>query len=315
LNQSTARNTSVLGLRALRTFDAAATRLNFTKAGEDLFLTTAAVSHQIKEVESQLGVSLFTRRGKGMRLTQEGEIMCQAVREAIAALESAIRRLNARHNPDRVRVSAGPSMAAKWLVPRLESFLQQYPAADIQVDVSYTETRFNNEEVDLAICYGNPQLESAQVDPLFTESIFPVCSPRLLGRRDRLHTPQDLKRFKLIHVDWVVPHAPWPTWKTWMQSAGADPFDFQHGIHFPHTSLAIEAALAGQGIALGESSLVADDLANGRLVRPFGTDFGIHAEWAYCLISRKESLVLPVVQAFRQWLIEQARVLGGAQGT
>jgi LysR family glycine cleavage system transcriptional activator len=312
LNQNLSRNTSTLGLRALRTFEAASRRLNFTKAAEDLCVTTAAVSHQVKEIESQLGVALFVRQGRSMQLTPEGEVIRQAVQEAISALEHGIRRLGVRRNAERVRVSAGPSIAAKWLVPRLETFLQKFPSADIQVDVSYTDADFGSEGVDLSIRYGNVHAPHAQTDRLFVESIFPVCSPRLMGKRARFRSPKDLLKFKLIHVDWATPHVPWPTWATWMKAAGVDHFDDVRGVHFQQTSLAIEAAIAGQGIALGESSLVADDLANGRLVKPLGADFSIQADWAYCLVSREASLASPIVREFRQWLLSQAQMFATA---
>jgi LysR family glycine cleavage system transcriptional activator len=133
-----------------------------------------------------------------------------------------------------------------------------------------------------------------------------------MGKRARFRSPKDLLKFKLIHVDWATPHVPWPTWATWMKAAGFDHFDDVRGIHFQQTSLAIEAAIAGQGIALGESSLVADDLANGRLVKPLGADFSIQADWAYCLVSREASLASPIVREFRQWLLSQAQMFATA---
>lgn len=312
MNQNLARNTSTLGLRALRTFEAASRWLNFTKAGEELCVTTAAISHQIKEFESQLGVALFIRQGRSMRLTPEGEVMREAVLEAIAALEHGIRRIGTRHDADRVRVSAGPSIAAKWLVPRLETFLKNFPSVDIQVDVSYAEADFGSEGVDLSIRYGNVTAANARTDRLFVESIFPVCSPRLLGPRERLRDARELLEYKLIHVDWAAPHMPWPTWSTWMKAAGIDLFDDSRGLHFQQTSLAIEAAIAGQGIALGESSLVTDDLANGRLIKPLGADLPIQADWAYCLVTREESMDSPVVREFRQWLLSEAQKFSAA---
>lgn len=309
MNNKHSRNPTTLGLRSLRTFEVASRHLNFTRAAEDLFVTTAAVSHQIKEIESQLGVPLFMRQGKSMQLTPEGEVIRQAVLEAISALEHGIRRLSVKRNTDQVRVSAGPSIAAKWLVPKLETFLQKFPAADIQVDVSYAEVDFASQNVDLAIRYGSIHAPQARIDHLFVESIFPVCSPKLLGNRVHLRSPQDLLKYKLIHVDWVAPNLPWPTWSTWMKAVGVDHFDERRGIHFQQTSLALEAAIAGQGIALGEASLVTADLANGRLVRPLGDDLKIEAEWAYHLITREESLNSAIVRAFRQWLLLEAKLL------
>lgn len=301
------RNISTLGLRALRTFDAAARHLNFTKAAEELFVTAAAVSHQVKEIESQLGAALFARQGKSVHLTPEGVVIHQAVADAIAVLERGIRRLHVRRRADQVRVSAGPSLAAKWLVPRLERFLERFPAADIRVDVSFVESDFEHEDADLSIRYGKVRLADAHADRLFVESVFPVCSPRLMGRRGTLKSPQDLLKHKLIHVDWAAPHGNWPTWSTWMHAAGVQGFDARPGIHFQQTSLAIEAAIAGQGIALGEASLIVDDLATGRLVKPMATEVPLQADWAYYLVARRDSLDAPMVREFQQWLLSEAR--------
>lgn len=301
---------SALGLRSLRTFAAAARHLHFTRAAEELSVTTAAISHQVRELESQLGVALFERRGKTLRLSAEGDIMRQATEKAIAALEGGIERLRARRSGDQVRVSASPSMAARWLVPRLERFLARHPQADIRVDVSYTETDFAQEATDLSIRYGAPQGVQAQVDRLFVASVFPVCSPRLLGAHWPLRQPQDLLQFKLIHVDWPDAKGQWPSWQSWMQAAQVPYVGEQPGLHFQQTSLAIDAAIAGQGIALGEASMVQDDLASGRLIKPLQTELPVQAAWAYYLLTNQTTQDQPLVRAFRLWLLEEAAQAG-----
>lgn len=297
---------SALGLRSLRTFEAAARNLNFTRAAEEMHVTTAAISHHVKEVESQLGVLLFDRQGKTLGLTVQGELLQQSVAEAIAALERGIRLASAHRRADQVTVSAAPSVAAKWLVPRLERFLSRFPTADIRVNVSFAESDFESEEADLFIRYGLAKVPFASAEKLFVESVFPVCSPRLLGSRGVLRSAQDLLNYKLIHVDWATSRGHWPTWSTWMQAAGVQEFNTAHGIHFQQTALAIEAAIAGQGIALGEASLVADDLASGRLIKPMAKDIEIQADWAYYLVTRDESLSNPLVKEFQAWLLAEA---------
>lgn len=304
---------AALGLRSLRTLECAGRLLNFTRAAEELCLTTAAVSHQIRATEAQLGVVLFRREARALRLTPEGETILHAVGKAIAVLEQAIAQLRSPRQADQVRVSAAPSIAAKWLVPRLERFLQQHPAADIRVDVSIVEVDFAHEQADLSIRYGRVQAAQARMDRLFVESVFPVCSPRLLGRHSLLQDARELLRYKLIHVDWDPPHRHWPDWATWMKAAGVGDVPTRRGIHFQQTSLAIEAAVAGQGIALGESSLVADDLARGRLVKPFARDIPVVADWAYYLVTRQQALSVPLVRSFRQWLLQEARATPGGQ--
>lgn len=301
---------SALGLRSLRTYAAAARHLHFTKAAEELNVTTAAISHQVRELESQLGVSLFERRGKTLRLSAEGEIMRQATEKAIAALEGGIERLRARRSGDQVRVSASPSMAARWLVPRLERFLAHHQQADIRVDVSYTETDFAQEATDLSIRYGAPQGVQAQVDRLFVASVFPVCSPRLLGAHWPLRKPSDLLQYKLIHVDWPDSRGQWPSWQSWMQAAQVPDMGVQPGLHFQQTSLAIDAAIAGQGIALGEASMVQDDLASGRLIKPLQAELPVQAAWAYYLLTNPTTQDQPMVRAFRQWLLHEAAQAG-----
>lgn len=274
-----------------------------------MFVTTAAISHQIKEMEQQLGVALFARTGRSVQITPEGEIMHQAVLESIAALERGILKLRAQRNPDLVRVSAAPSLAAKWLVPRLEHFLQDFPAADVRVDVSFSEAGIEQEDVDLSIRYGDIKYSHAndQADVLFVETIFPVCSPHLLKQSAGLSDPRDLLKYKLIHVDWASPDASWPGWRSWMQAAGMGEVDLPGGVHFKQTSLALGAAMAGQGIALGEASLVVDDLAQGRLIKPYGANYSMQAEWACYLVARPDALSVPMVRAFRQWLLREAR--------
>src|SRR6266508_2577268 len=247
------------GLGSLRTFEAAGRLLSFTKA----------VSHQIRELEDQLAVRLFARTSRSMRLTHAGEILHDAVSEALDGIGRAVTRVRKSDGKPQLKVTTSPSIAAKWLVPRLDRFLAIVPDADVRMEVSQQALDFTRDEVDIAIRFGDGNYPGLRIDRLFEETIFPVCSPRLLQGKKPLKTPRDLLEHNLIHVDWEAQGATWPNWRMWMLAAGIRDFDDRRGLHFSQTSLALQAAIDGHGVALSESTLVADDLAAGRLVQTF----------------------------------------------
>ena len=180
------------GLRSLRAFDAAARHLSFTRAASDMGVTPAAISHQIKELEEQLGVSLFARTSRSMRLTREGEILRAAAIESLESLTRALQRIRKLENQKQLKVSASPSIAAKWLVPRLDRFLATVPGADVRVNVSTTVLDFDRDDVDIAIRFGDGKYPGLRADLLFHENVFPVCSPALITKSKPLNTPRDL---------------------------------------------------------------------------------------------------------------------------
>jgi LysR family transcriptional regulator, glycine cleavage system transcriptional activator len=294
------------GLRSLRAFEAASRHLSFTKAAEDMRVTPAAISHQIKEIEDQLGVMLFTRTSRTMHLTREGEVLRTAAIESLDALNAALLKIRKLGNPKRLNVSASPSIGAKWLVPRLDRFLAEVPGADVHVDVSASLIDFERDDIDIAIRFGRGNYPGMRSDLLFQDHVFPVCSPRLIKDDKPLKTPTDLLRYPLIHLDWDAEGLPWPTWRMWMLAAGVKDFDSAAGLHFSQTSLAVQAAINCQGIALGDSSLVADDLEAGRLIKPFELSLRAPPEFAYHVISPLSSADQPMVKAFREWSLKEA---------
>ena len=192
-----------------------------------------------------------------------------AAHESIEVLTRALLRIKRMENRNQLRVTSTPSVAAKWLVPRLDRFLSAFPGADVRVDVSNTLIDFDRDDVDVAIRFGAGKYPGLRSDPLFQDSLSPVCSPKIITKEKPLRTPKDLLKHTLIHLDWDAQGQPWPNWRMWMQAAGIKDFDERTGLHFGQTSLTIQAALDGHGVALGDSNLVADDLAAGRLVKPF----------------------------------------------
>lgn len=299
------------GLRSLRAFDAAAEHLSFTRAADDLAVTPAAISHQIKELENQLGVALFTRNSRSMRLTREGEILYTAAHESLEVLSRALMRIKRLENRKQIRVSASPSLAAKWLVPRLDRFLSLQPGADVRVDVSHAVVDFDREDIDIAIRFGEGKYHGLRADLLFQDNVFPVCSPRIITKEKPLKTPRDLLKHTLIHLDWEAQGSPWPNWKMWMKASGINDFDEKAGLHFGQTSFAVQAAIDGMGVALGDSTLVADDLAAGRLVKPFELSLRAPKQFAYHVITRLDTSDAPMVDAFRDWCIAEARATEG----
>jgi LysR family transcriptional regulator, glycine cleavage system transcriptional activator len=297
---------TIPGLGSLRTFEAAGRLLSFTKSAGELGVTPAAVSHQIRELEDQLGVRLFARTSRSMRLTHAGEILHDAVSEALDGIGRAVTRVRKSDGKPQLKVTTSPSIAAKWLVPRLDRFLAIVTDADVRMEVSQQPLDFARDEVDIAIRFGDGNYPGLRVDRLFEETIFPVCSARLLQGKKALKTPRDLLQHNLIHVDWDAQGATWPNWRMWMLAAGIRDFDDRRGLHFSQTSLALQAAIDGHGVALSESSLVADDLAAGRLVQPFRVTIKGPPRFAYYVISPAETADEAMVRTFREWVLKEA---------
>ncbi|OBZ96164.1 hypothetical protein ADU59_07325 [Pararhizobium polonicum] len=297
------------GTRSLRVLEAAGRLLNFTHAATELNLTPAAISHQIKEFETQLGVVLFARKGRALQLTQAGEILHAAASEALGALgHAAVRARRSQGQQTRVRlnVNASTSIAAKWLVPRLDRFAKKEPNADVRLTVSCAMQDFDRDEVDVAIHFGPGTYPGLYVERLFEHVIYPVCSPRLLEGGQPLAAPEDLLRHTLIQQSWSGQGVVWPDWRAWMQAAGVDGFEPKPGLHYDDTHHAIQAAIDGQGIALGDEALVADDLSAGRLVRPFALSIGGPPNFAYFVVSPLETMQNPLASSFVSWLHSEA---------
>ena len=188
------------GLQSLKAFDASARHLNFTRAAAELNVTPAAVSHQIKELEEAIGVPLFQRTSRHMQLTRQGQVLKPAIADALEGITRALQKLRQVENPTQVRVTVSPSLAAKWLVPRLDRFLESVPGADVRIDVSSEPLDFDREDIDVAIRFGDGNYPGLVVEKLFHDTLFPVCSPELLKGGKKLREPKDLLQFTLIRL-------------------------------------------------------------------------------------------------------------------
>jgi LysR family glycine cleavage system transcriptional activator len=292
----------------LRTLVAAGHHLNFTRAADELGLTPAAVSYQIKEIEDQVGAQLFLRTSRSIRLTEAGAIMCDAAKEAIDVLEKAVSRARKKaRGADYLRVTVDPQFATKWLMRRVDQFRKRHPEIELRFDVSYEVRDFDLDDVDVAIRFGPGKYPGLAVHRLFDNVIVPVCSPRLLASGKPLEKPSDLQRHTLAHIEWSRPGVTWPNWRMWMAAAGVADFDDSRTIVFGTSTDAVEAAIAGEAVALADFAMVASDLSEGKLIRPFELSIRTPSEYAYFLVYPQQNNGDARIAAFREWLVEEAR--------
>jgi len=280
-------------MQALRAFEAAARRQSLTRAAETLSLTHGAISHQIKALEAALNVRLIERAGRGIRLTEEGERLAARLRGALAEIEDALREASQRSNPRQLRVSVTPSFAARWLLPRLGRFIAQHKDVDLDVRSNMALVDFRRDDADVAIRHGLGNWPDVKAEYLMSDTFFPVCSPRLAARPTR---PQDLARFTLLRSDDE-------TWKPWFDAVGLDWAEPARGPIFNDSSLMLQAAAEGQGIALARSTLVGNDLRNGLLVRLF--DIDVPGPRKFYLVYPPRLAASPKLALFRAWLLAE----------
>ena len=292
-------------LNALRAFEAAARHLSFTKAAEELRVTPAAVSHQVKALEDTLGVPLFRRLTRALLLTDAGQGALPALREGFDRLAEASERLLAHDRDGGLKISVTTSFAGKWLVPRLDRFREAHPDIDLRIDASDTLVNFARDGMDLGIRFGTGDYPGLRADKLFADEVFPVCAPALLDGPERLRKPGDLTRFTLLHLDWNTQDETWPNWRMWLLAAGVACLEATRGPRFSMESMVIQAAIEGHGVALGSSSLVVDDLAAGRLVRPFDLSLRAPLDFAYYLVCPEANAAQPMIAAFREWVLAE----------
>jgi len=293
-------------LNAVRAFEAAARHLSFTNAAGELHVTQSAVSHQVKALEEYLGIKLFHRLNRALVLTDEGQAYLPTVRRIFDQLYEATKQLTESGVRGKLTVSALPSFAARWLVPRLGKFGKFYPVIDVRLMPTAQLVDFVRDEVDVGIRYGRGRYPGLRVDRLMDEDVFPVCSPGLLKGPHPLTHPQSLKYHTLMHDDG---HG---DWRTWLLSAGVDGVDPQRGPIFTDSGMLLQAAVAGQGVALARGALAQDDLNSGNLVRPF--KLSLPVEYAYYLVCPEASADRPKVVAFRNWLLAEIRGQNEAVG-
>ncbi len=285
-------------LNALKAFEAAARHESFTRAAQELCVTQGAVSHQVKALEAELGIKLFNRHRQRLVITESGRTYLATVRDALDRIEDGTERLLRRQSSGVLTVSTSPNFAAKWLVHRLSRFAQAHPAIDLRVSASLHHVDFAREDIDIAIRHGDGSESGLHVVRLCAEELFPVCSPKLLKGRAALRAPADLRHAVLLHVN------DRQDWKRWLDAAGVNGIDLARGPLLNQASMAIDAAVDGQGVALARTALGAWDLIGGRLVRPFR--LALPVPYAYWIVCPKTAAKLPKITAFTEWLLAEA---------
>ncbi len=285
-------------LNALKAFEAAARHESFTRAAEELCVTQGAVSHQVKTLEADLGLKLFRRAPQHLILTEVGRDYLTIVRDALDRLALGTDRLLQRQNSGVLTVTTSPNFAAKWLVHRLGRFAEAHPAIDLRVSATLHHVDFAREDVDLAVRHGDGRFPGLEAIRLIGETLFPVCAPTLARGEPGLRHPADLARHSLIHLD----HR--DDWSKWLNAAGVQNADLSSGPVLNQASMAIDAAVNGQGVALARTALAANDLINGRLVAPF--TMALPVSYGYWIVCPKATAELPKIVTFRDWLLGEA---------
>jgi LysR family glycine cleavage system transcriptional activator len=282
-------------LNSLKCFEASGRLLSFTAAANELNVTQAAISHQIKVIESFLGVSLFNRYPRRLTLTEQGKALLPEVTEAFDRVSQAVAAINHEQYSNVLSVRLAPSFAAKWLSPRLKYFWLQYPEIDLRLYHAHGAVDFEREEIDIAVSYGKGDWPDLAIDKLLSLDFFPVCTPSFLENDKPLTDIDNLRYYALLH------DADYECWGDWLDLAGIEDIDANRGTIIDDTNVLIQAAIDGQGIALGSNTFVEDLIESGRLVKPF--DISLTNDYAYYVVCPESHLKNPAVRAFKEWLL------------
>ena len=296
-------------LNALRAFEASARHQSFAAAAAELHVTPAAVGQLVRTLEVWLGAPLFHRATSGRaRLvpTEAAERALPELRTGFDRLSLALDHLREGSTRRVLTVAVSPAFAAKWLLPRLESFQSECPETDIRLDTSLKPVDFVAQRIDIGVRYGAGRWLGLQADKLLDEEVFPVCSPRLEQKARRLHKPVDLLHQTLIHDQSMAADEGFPTWDSWLRTAGVmHPATTARGMKINNSAAVLQAAIDGQGVALARSVMAYDDVASGRLIRLFPS-VRLVSPLSYYVVYRAECAGLPLTQRFRHWLLQQA---------
>jgi len=306
-------------LNSLRAFEAAARHLSFRKAAEELHVTPAAISHQLKGLEEYLGVQLFRRGNRRVELTPVAQTAAQHLQAGFRTIVEAVEHLRQGDRGNLLTVSAAPSFAAKWLMPRLYRFVSQHPEIDVRLSARMRSARDEHrgttvrrevndaslDECDVAIRFGDGDFSDLDARLLLKLDVAPMLSPRLAHAGHPLSIPEDLKHYALLHDDTAYFRSGGLNWECWLQAVNETSVDTARGVHFSHANLAIDAAIDGLGVVLSLPALAAGDLAAGRLLLPFPQKLA--ADYAYYILCEPSATERPAIQAFVDWLLDEAQ--------
>lgn len=311
-------NRSLPPLNCLRAFEAAARYSSFRKAADELHVTPAAVSHQVKALERHLGIQLFYRQPRSLELTPAAVACLPKLREGFGALAAAADLIRTGARRETLFLEVAPSFAVKWLGRRIDRFVSTHPDIDLRIEarpqtmdgrpvdgVANAEWRPITRQNGAAIRFGSGCYAGCRSDKLFSVAVTPLCAPALLHGAPPLREPDDLRHHTLLHDDTLDAQDGISKWRTWFDAAGVEGVELTRGPRFNHAALALDAAADGMGVALGNPLLASADIAAGRLITPFPLVVPLHA--AYYLVCQGEGSEQPGLAAFRAWLLEEVR--------
>jgi LysR family glycine cleavage system transcriptional activator len=296
-------------LNAVRAFEAAARCGGFQVAGAELNVSANAVGRLVKVLEDWLGVPLFRRLARGVVVTEAGRNYLAHVEAVLDQLAEATADLQRAEHSKVLTISAMPSFVARWLVPRLGRLTEQHRDLDVRLLASVPLIDFAREEVDVAIRLGPGVYEGLRSDLLMREDFYPVCSPALLARGPALRKPADLARHVLLHDEWEPRIPDQLDWARWLAAVKVRGVDAQRGVRFSFSHMTLQAAAAGQGVALASSALLGDDLEAGRLVRPFN-ELSVQGPYGFHIVCPRHTAEREKVAAFRAWALAEAAAAG-----
>lgn len=288
-----------LPLNGLKAFEAAARHLSFTRAADELHVTQAAVSHQVKTLEQRLGVKLFRRLPKSLRLTDEGQALLPELRDAFERMARALNRVTSAQAASALSVSTLTTFALTWLVSRLPRFQARHPDIEVRLNTTGRLVDFAREDVDVAVRYGDGNWPGLHVEKMFEDELTPLCGR---SHKDRLRRPEDLRDVPLLDASPPEP-ASVGDWPTWLKAAGIARLPVTRGAAFDSTKIAAQAAIDGMGVAIGSPYLFAEDIAANRLFQPF--PLTVRNGKSYWLVCAEGTATRPKIKAFRDWVFSE----------
>lgn len=298
-------------LSGLFTFEVAARHLSFTKAAEELHITQGAVSQQIRQLEDRLGFPLFERQHRRLALTSMGARLAVQLHHSFSEIGTLIESLKQEQRSDILTVSVMPSFATKWLIPRLGGLKQVYPDLQLRIQANEREVNFRRDRIDVAIVHSHIHSGDYYQVPLIKDKVFPVCSP-VFAELHQLRSPEQLRGLPLLNDDseWRFT-SPYAEWEQWLALAGVKGVNPGRGVSFNRGDLAIQAAMAGQGVALGRTPLVMDDIEAGRLIKPFNPE--LDRGLCYLFVCPEAQSQRPQVRRLLRWLVEECERYASAE--
>lgn len=288
-------------LNTLRVFDSAARHLSFKLAAAELCVTQGAVTRQIQKLEEHLDMRLFVRGHRRVELTPAGSQYALVIRDALRRIDGATAALLSSRDSKVLKVRLPPTFGIRWLVPRLARFHAQHPELSVQISTPYETPNFDEEGVDIAVCYGEQPLPpDIACERLFGEVLVPIVSPAIAAGPNPLRAPADLANHVLLH-SMMRPD----DWRQWLAAAEARGVDPDGGLRLQNSGLVYQGMAEGLGVAIAQLAFVADDIATGRVVAPFAVQ--VRNQTGYFLIYPRDRLRRPAVRAFRDWILTEAR--------